>query len=100
MVRKLLRRRAVEDRSGLARSSIYEKVESGEFPRPVKLGPRAVAWVEDEVTEWIEARIAEREAVEARERKRAEEAEKRAHEGDARRPRRRRSVQRAARSVE
>jgi predicted DNA-binding transcriptional regulator AlpA len=27
----------------------------------VKIGERAVAWVEDEIKEWIEARIAERE---------------------------------------
>ena len=30
------------------------------FPRPTKLGPRAVAWVESEVDAWIDARIAER----------------------------------------
>jgi prophage regulatory protein len=89
MVRKLLRRRVVEDRSGLARSSIYEKMEEGEFPRPVKLGSRAVAWIEDEVNEWIEARIAEREAAEALKRKRAEEAERRANDANEKRPRRR-----------
>jgi prophage regulatory protein len=32
----------------------------GTFPKPVKLGARAVAWVESEVEEWILARIEER----------------------------------------
>ena len=89
MLRRLLRRRVVQDRSGLACSSLYKKVDAGEFLSPVRLGPRAVAWVEDEVNEWIEARIAEREAAEARECKRAEEAEKRDREVHTRRLQRR-----------
>jgi hypothetical protein len=31
------------------------------FPRPVPIGPHAVAWVESEVDEWIEGRLAARE---------------------------------------
>jgi prophage regulatory protein len=34
----------------------------GSFPRPVRIGKRAVGWVESEVDGWIEARIAERDA--------------------------------------
>jgi prophage regulatory protein len=54
----LLRLRAVKERTGLSRSSIY--ADPG-FPRPVKIGPRAVAWVEREIADWIAARVAERE---------------------------------------
>ena len=43
-------------RTGLSRSTIYKKVADGEFPRPVKLGERAVAWHAAAVTEWIRAR--------------------------------------------
>lgn len=53
----LLRRPKVEARTGYSRSSIYAMMEAGDFPRPVKLGPRAVAWVESEVDAWIAARI-------------------------------------------
>ncbi|HUR42196.1 MAG TPA: AlpA family phage regulatory protein [Verrucomicrobiae bacterium] len=51
----LLRRREVQARTGLSRSAIY--ADKG-FPRAVRIGARAVAWVESEVNRWIEARIA------------------------------------------
>ena len=57
---RLLRRREVESRVGLSRSSIYAAIGAGEFPCPVKLGVRAVAWVASEVDEWIAARVAAR----------------------------------------
>jgi prophage regulatory protein len=54
----LLRRNRVEARTGLSRSRLYELIAKGEFPAPVALGPKSVAWVSSEVTDWIEARIA------------------------------------------
>jgi prophage regulatory protein len=33
-----------------------------EFPAPIRIGPRASAWAEHEVTAWIAARIAARDA--------------------------------------
>lgn len=45
----------VMDKTGLSRSSIYAKVKEGTFPEPVKLGPRAVAWDEDEIDSWLES---------------------------------------------
>lgn len=62
MSERLLRRKEVEDRVGLARSTIYEMMSKGQFPKPVKLGLRAVRWREDDVDAWIAARIAERNA--------------------------------------
>ena len=56
---RLLRLSAVKHITGRSRSSIYA---DRSFPRPVKIGDRAVAWVEDEIKDWIDARIAEREA--------------------------------------
>jgi prophage regulatory protein len=50
----------VRARTGLSRSEIYRKVALGDFPRPIKLGERASAWAEHEVTAWIAARIAAR----------------------------------------
>jgi prophage regulatory protein len=55
---RLLRLDAVKEITGLSRSTIYADAN---FPKPVKIGERAVAWVEDEIREWIDARIAERE---------------------------------------
>lgn len=53
----ILRRKHVEARTGLSRSSIYEKVKSGSFPAPVHLGPKAVGWVEAEIEAWLLERI-------------------------------------------
>jgi prophage regulatory protein len=53
---KLLRRPEVEARTGLSRSTLYEWMKRGEFPQPVRLGTRIVAWRESDVTEWLESR--------------------------------------------
>ena len=50
---KLLKRREVERATLLSRASIYRRIAANDFPRPVKLGSRAVAWREDEIAEWI-----------------------------------------------
>jgi len=55
---KLLRLSAVKELTGLSRSAIYSDPD---FPKAVKIGARAVAWVEDEIREWIQVRIAARE---------------------------------------
>ena len=47
--------------TGLSRSGTYEAIERGDFPKPVKIGPRAVAWIESEIEAWKAARMAERE---------------------------------------
>lgn len=48
----------VKARTGLSRSEIYRKIALGDFPSPIKLGERASAWPEHEVTAWIASRIA------------------------------------------
>ena len=47
----------VQSRTGLGRSSIYDKIKKGEFPEPINLGLRAVGWIADEVEQWIQDRI-------------------------------------------
>ena len=49
----------VKTRTAKSRSSIYAGVADGSFPKPIKLGPRAVAWVSTEIDEWIQSRIDE-----------------------------------------
>ena len=53
---RLLRRRQVEEITGLSRSSIYRLMQDGEFPRPVKVGPAAVRWRASGITAWLESR--------------------------------------------
>ena len=53
MATKFLRMHHVIARTGLARSTIYLKMEQGTFPRQVSLGQRAVAWIEDEIEQWM-----------------------------------------------
>lgn len=51
-----LRRPAVEALTGLSRSSIYAMMDTGNFPRPVRIGKRAVAWPENAVNAWLAQR--------------------------------------------
>lgn len=47
---------AVLRRTRLSRSSIYTMVARGEFPAPIKIGSRSVAWLDHEITTWITSR--------------------------------------------
>jgi prophage regulatory protein len=53
----ILRRKQVQARTGLSRSTIYAFIKAGVFPKPVPLGPRAVGWIESEVSDWIADRM-------------------------------------------
>jgi len=53
----ILRRKQVEARTGLSRSTIYARIKTGKFPAPVSLGPRAVGWIENDVHRWLSDRI-------------------------------------------
>lgn len=60
----ILRRRALEVRLGLSRSTIYDKINPGSprydaiFPKPIRLGNgSAVGWIENEVEIWLRGRI-------------------------------------------
>ncbi|MSR08857.1 MAG: AlpA family transcriptional regulator [Gammaproteobacteria bacterium] len=48
----------VTSRTGLSRTTLYDKIAKGDFPPPIRLGMRAVGWLEEDITKWIEARIA------------------------------------------
>lgn len=55
----ILRRKQVEARTGLSRSTIYERIKAGTFPAPINLGEKAVGWIESEIDAWLNARIKE-----------------------------------------
>lgn len=43
--------------TGLSKTSLYELIRAKDFPAPVRLAPRAVAWIQSEVKQWAEERI-------------------------------------------
>ena len=55
---KIFRRPAVQDITGLSRSTLYAMIAEGRFPAPVKLGTRAVGWRETDLTAWLASREA------------------------------------------
>jgi prophage regulatory protein len=57
MTNVILRLPAVRQRTGLSRSTIYQRVVQGTFPAPISLGARAVGWLESEVDDWIASKI-------------------------------------------
>lgn len=57
MATKILRLPQVIERTGLSRTTIYNRIADATFPKPIKLGERAVGWVDTEIDEWIQARI-------------------------------------------
>lgn len=53
MSHRILRRPEVETRTGLSRSTIYAMISDGSFPKPVRLGKRAVGWRESDIASWL-----------------------------------------------
>lgn len=53
---EIWRRPKVEQTSGLKRAAIYNAIRNGDFPRPVKIGDRAVGWLASEVLAWVASR--------------------------------------------
>ena len=58
MQNKILRVRQVIAATGLSRTTIWRlgQRRDGSFPKPVRLGPNAIGWREDDVREWIDSR--------------------------------------------
>ncbi len=56
MQAKIMRRPVVQQVTGLSRSTIYAMMAEGTFPRPVRLGRRAVGWRTDDISAWLESR--------------------------------------------
>ena len=52
MIKKIYRLPDVMNMTGLSRSSIYLRVSTNDFPKPVKIGRRAIGWPEDSIIAW------------------------------------------------
>ena len=53
---RLLRRKEVEQMVSLSRASIYRLANTGDFPHPIRVGPRAVRWSLRDIEQWISER--------------------------------------------
>ncbi len=56
MTDKILRRTQVEERVGLSRSTLYAMIAEGTFPKPIRIGKRAVGWTETSLTAWLKSK--------------------------------------------
>jgi prophage regulatory protein len=59
MSHSLIRLSEVQRRTGYSKAWIYRLLRESRFPKSVKIGARAIAFVESEVDDWINQRIAE-----------------------------------------
>ncbi len=56
---RLIRRKEVQDKTGLGASSIYAMMKTGKFPKCLNLSERRVAWLESDIDNWITERVTE-----------------------------------------
>lgn len=63
---RILRRKQLENKTGLSRSGIYAKLKPNpkrprdfdpSFPKPISVGAKAVGWIESEIDAWLEQQI-------------------------------------------
>lgn len=59
---RLIRRKEVQEKTGLGASSIYAMMRSGDFPQCLNLSERRVAWIESDIDSWVADRIAKHKA--------------------------------------
>ncbi|GLS41572.1 Rha family transcriptional regulator [Mesorhizobium tianshanense] len=57
-VQNIIRFPELKKLTGYPRSTLYAKIARGEFPKPVKLGPRSSGWLEQDVAKWQQKVIA------------------------------------------
>ncbi|OQK60187.1 hypothetical protein XM77_c10224 [Vibrio vulnificus] len=51
---RILRLPEVKAKTGFGRSTIYALMANGEFPRSIRIGARAVGWLESDIDRWVE----------------------------------------------
>jgi len=50
---RILRLKAVLERTGLSRSTLYRKIQVGTFPKQLRISTRCTGWREAEVEQWL-----------------------------------------------
>lgn len=59
MPNTLIRFPEVQRRTGYSKAWIYRLISQKRFPSSIKIGSRAIAFIESEIDEWVNQRIAE-----------------------------------------
>lgn len=54
---RILRQPDVIARTGLSKSTLYELIRKRQLKAPIKLGARAVGWLESDIDEFLAERI-------------------------------------------
>ena len=62
---KLLAFPQVSEAVALGRSTIYQRIKDGTFPRALSLGQHCVRWRSDDIAEWIDAQTTRADAAQA-----------------------------------
>ena len=52
----ILRINEVKNITSMSNSTIYELIKTNKFPRPKRIGKRAVGWLENDIMAWLESR--------------------------------------------
>jgi prophage regulatory protein len=59
---RFLRKPEAAARVGYHPEHVMRLVRQDKFPKPVQLGPKSIAFIEEEVEAWMAERVAERDA--------------------------------------
>ena len=59
MNNSVIRFPAVKSRCGISRSNIYQQINQGTFPKPIRLGERAVGWLSSDIDDWLSRKVEE-----------------------------------------
>ena len=57
-VQTLISHKEAARRCAVSRATLYRFMADGSFPKPIRLSPGRVAFVEHEIQAWIDAKIA------------------------------------------
>jgi prophage regulatory protein len=57
-LQRVVRKKDLPQFVGLQRTALDDLIARGEFPRPIRVGARAIAWLADDLVAWQQARIA------------------------------------------
>lgn len=59
----VLRLKRLKEKTGISRSTVYNKINpkskyyDAAFPKPIRLGPGSIGWLEVEVNAWLASRV-------------------------------------------
>lgn len=58
--RHLLSKRTVLKQIPISGATMWRTIAAGDFPKPIRIGKRRVAWLQTEIDDWLAERMEER----------------------------------------